>query len=150
MSEDVVQSACRELLADLDGVRYQSEARFKNWLYTAVFSKIRDKLRHYRAEKRDAAREVRVPSTPGLEGLDFLTRAVESPSGRAMAHEDLEAFAHVVSALPDDYRDIIIKVRVVGMSYEEISIDCGRSEVAVRKLFSRACAHLVRQLGRRD
>ena len=54
----------------------------------------------------------------------------------------------VLAALPDEYREVIRLMRVENLPYSEVAERMGRSEVAVRKLLSRALARLVEDLTR--
>ena len=67
---DLVQSVCREVLGELGRFEYRGEASFRNWLFGWATHKIQNRARYYRAEKRDAAREVQsAPSDAGQTEL---------------------------------------------------------------------------------
>src|SRR5215510_13975884 len=42
-ASDLVQSACRDVLANLDGFRWEGEPAFRSWLYTAAARKVADR-----------------------------------------------------------------------------------------------------------
>lgn len=142
---DLVQSACREVLQKMGTFQYRSEARFKQWLYRTAERKIVDRARYYKAQKRDAAKEVR----PNLEGssahdaqlLDFY-RNFSTPSRAVIAKEDLQRIESAFDRLPEDYRDVITLSRIVGLSHKQIAEEMDRSEGAVRMLLYRALAEL--------
>jgi RNA polymerase sigma factor (sigma-70 family) len=53
---DLVQSVCRELLEGKERFRFQGEAQFRSWLYTAALRKIVQRHRFLHREKRDVRR----------------------------------------------------------------------------------------------
>ena len=57
---DLTQSVSREVLQHLRNERfeYRGEAQFVQWLQQAAVHKLQNRHRFYRAEKRDAGREV--------------------------------------------------------------------------------------------
>jgi RNA polymerase sigma-70 factor (ECF subfamily) len=139
---DLVQSVCLEVLQHLDRYRYQGEAQFKSWLYTTALRKISNHRRHWRAQKREAAREVEMRADEASDLLDCY-RSFCTPSQDAAA---LELVAHIERAfarLPEDQRRVIVLARVVGLPRAEIGAEMGRSEVAVRSLLSRALSQLA-------
>jgi DNA-directed RNA polymerase specialized sigma24 family protein len=122
---DLVQSACRDVLAKAEGFEYRGEAAFRAWLYTAVLHKLRTKERGLRAQKRDARRRAQ----PGDDGdpLAACYAQVLSPSASAMAAE-----------------------RVQALDRASVAAQMGRSEDSIRNLLHRALAQLaieLRQVG---
>ena len=147
---DLVQSACREVLVDLDDYRYETEGQFRDWLFGTALRKIKDRARYWRAEKRDVGREATPSPAEGAisPGLDIvgLYAGLTSPSQSAMAFETVERFERAFAVIPEDYRDVIVKKVVVGLSYREIAAAERKEEAAVRKTYSRATSRLIRVL----
>ena len=145
---DLVQSTCREVLASLGETSWESEAHFKRWLYSAALNKIKKKLRYWRAEKRDALREARAPAASGSEGdpLDLvgLYGGSGTPSEQAIANEQVERVERVFAALPDEQRQVVTLIRIVGLPYSEVAEHLETSEANARKLYSRASARIIR------
>jgi len=65
-----------------------------------------------------------------------------------MAFEEIERVEAAFDKLSDDYRQVILLSRIVGLSHREVAREMGRNEAAVRKLLSRALARLLLLLGR--
>ena len=149
---DIAQSVFGEILQDLDRFDYQGEAAFRKWLFTRGMHKIMDRCRYHGAQKRDAGREV--PPDPGgdeEDGQDAVLdcyMSVCTPSRVAIGHEDMERVEQAFEELPEEYRDVILKARIMGMSSEEIAADMGRSPSAVRALLHRAIGRLSGILSR--
>ena len=57
-ASDIAQSACRDVLENLDRFQWNGEAGFKAWLYTTALRKIADRAEYWGAQKRDAKRDV--------------------------------------------------------------------------------------------
>ncbi len=151
-SLDIVQSACREILQDIDRVAVDDEEHFRHWLFLAVERKILDRARYWNRQKREAAREVAWPR--GGTGTDremdlALTGCggIFTPSREAAAHEELERLQGAFAELADDHREVILLARVVGLPHAEIAERMDRSEGAVRVLLHRALARLATVLG---
>jgi RNA polymerase sigma-70 factor (ECF subfamily) len=133
---DVVQSVCRELLAGAGQFEYRGEGQFRNWLYAAALNKIRQHDRHFRAAKRDGAREE--PLQHGDESLSLAYGSVFSPSQGAMANELRQTLEQAFDELPDPYQEVIVLSRVVGLSQAEMAEQLGKSVASVRNLLNRA------------
>src|SRR5262245_45853801 len=144
-SADLVQSVCVEVLQHLERYRYRGEAQFKHWLYSTALRKISNRLRHWRAQKREAGRQaaLRADEAPGL--LDCY-KPFCTPSQGAAALELVGRIERAFARLPEDRRRVIVLARVVGLSRAEIGAVMGRGEVAVRSLLSRALSELAELL----
>ena len=141
-SLDVVQSVCRQLLAARRDFEFRGEERFRAWLFTAALNKLRDRRRFHRHELRDVAREEpAADGEPTNLASHFLT-----PSREAMGRETGAAVAAALTALPDDYREVITLARIVGLPSRVIGEVMDKSEVAVRQMLGRALLRLTREL----
>lgn len=137
---DIVQSACRDVLESLARYRYGGEDGFRRWLYRTALRKIADRHEYYRAQKRDVGRQAQMASGSGYVGDHT------SPSQDAIANEEAKRIEQALADLPDDYREVIVLAKYVGLSRREIASEMGRSELAVRTLLSRALAQLAERL----
>lgn len=148
-SADLVQSVCREVLADLDGFEYRGHAAFRDWLFTCAEHKLRDRARFWARDRRDAAREQPLAGFDDdeLATLDGLSSLL-SPSRDAVAAEELAGLETAFAKLEPDYREVILLARVVGLSHAEIAQRMGRTESATWNLLSRALAKLSTLLER--
>jgi RNA polymerase sigma factor (sigma-70 family) len=143
-TSDLVQSVCRELLVNLDQFEYRGEGPFRHWLYTAALRKIVAKDAFWRAEKRDAARDLPQPSDPGSDPVLVAGyRSLSSPSQVALAREEIERIEKAFERLTDEQREVILLARVAGLSRREIGESMGKSEEAVRVALHRALARLA-------
>jgi RNA polymerase sigma-70 factor (subfamily 1) len=147
-SSDVVQSVCREVLAGMDQFQYQGEAAFRNWLYQAALRKIIDRHRYYRAEKRDAAREVTVqgPATMSSDELAILASSIHTPSRDAAMKEEVERLEQGFAKLSTSDQRIIRMIYIEGLSHQQVGERLACTEVNSRKMLSRALARLSKQI----
>jgi RNA polymerase sigma-70 factor, ECF subfamily len=144
-ASDLVQSVCRDVLQNLDGFRYQGEAEFRSWLFTAAARKVADRAEHWQAARRDVAREQ--PIVAGSDGaLLEIYRQTCSPSQAAMGREALERVEAAFDELPDDYREAVVLSRVLGLPRAEVARAMGRSEDSVRHLLFRGLSQLASKL----
>ena len=153
-SSDIVQSVCRDVLENMGRFRYPGEAAFRAWLYATAMRKIADRAEYWRAAMRDPAREVRLspgsatrPSGTDDARLAEVYRAsFFSPSQAAIGREALVRLEAAFEKLPEDYREVVVLSRIVGLSRAEIAQKMGRTEASVRNLVSRALAELAEHL----
>jgi len=143
-SSDLAQSVCREVLADLVEGEYPGDRGFRAWLFLTARRKIADRVRYYRAEKRDAGRLVSSPSKADIEQIaDGYARAgLGTPSRAAMTAERVAQIEAAMDRLTPGDRDLIAQRRVLGMTYAEIAERMGKSEGAVRVQLHRALSRL--------
>lgn len=148
---DIVQSVCREVLAT-ERFEYRGEGAFKGWLFQAAAHKIADRANHWRAAKRDAAREEPVDvglSRAEAELLGAYARAA-SPSEAVVGREALERLEAALIELKDEYREVVLLSRIVGLSRAEIAARLGTTETAVRLRLTRGLGRLSQILRRRE
>ena len=131
---DIVQSVAREVLQYSDRFGHGGEEGFRDWLFTTAHRKVVRRLRHWRTAKRQNQQETALPEE--LAGL------VPTPSLHASAREHLAAVEKALDALSDEQRDVLTWSRLVGLSHAQIAERLGKTEVAVRKILSRALARL--------
>jgi RNA polymerase sigma factor (sigma-70 family) len=147
---DIVQSVCREVLAQGDRLQFQSDAGFRNWLYTAALHKVVEQDRKQHAARRDVRREVAIDATDGID-TDVLQgyATATTPSVMAMGREGAAKLEEAFDELSEEYREIITLSRVVGLSHAEIAAQLGKNEEACRQLLRRALVKLSIALGKR-
>lgn len=140
-ASDIVQSACRDVLQNLDQFHYDGEAGFRAWLFSAALRKIGDRAEYWGAQKRDIARE-----TPADLAVVDVYRSFCSPSKAAMARETMERIERAFERLDDAEREIIVMARIVGLTHTEIAERLGLTAVGSRTRLFRALASLSEAL----
>ena len=156
-ASDLVQSVCRDVLENIERFRYPGESAFKAWLYATALRKIADRAEYWNAGKRDVGREALALDAPfGTSGsgggggddarLADVYRSVCSPSHVAMGREAMDRLESAFEKLPEDYREVVVLSRIIGLSRAEIAERMGRTEASVRNLLSRALAELAGHL----
>ncbi|MCA8948158.1 MAG: sigma-70 family RNA polymerase sigma factor [Planctomycetes bacterium] len=133
-SVDVVQSICREVLEERDRFEFRGEGAFLGWMLTAAMNKLRERARFFGRKRRDADREEPLLDGAVFEGL--------SPSREAMGQEEIERLEVALRELPDDYREIVVLARIVGMPHADIAAHLGRTLSSVRNALGRALTRL--------
>lgn len=136
---DLVQTVCREVLAHFGSAGHATEDAFRGWLFTVAWRKLAGRADYFAAERRDPSRAV------PLDEAD-VGAADATPSHHAVMREEMERVERAFGDLPDDYRDVILQVCLLGRSHREVAEDLGRSEEATRQLLSRARARLALRL----
>jgi len=158
-SQDIVQSVLREALAGLDGFREQEQgsAGFWRWLLRTADHKLKSRGRFWSRLRRSAAREESAGPPPAgahagelhareAGSVETLVATGDSPSTAASAREDLERVERAFTRLPPDWREVVVLVRVQGLSHAEAARRLGRTESATRSMLSRALARLATTL----
>ena len=145
-SADIVQSACREALRDIGNASFADEGDFKAWLMRVAWHKIHRKSAFYGAERRTTARE-RNLEVDEVGRLAFYAANL-TPSRDAEATEEMIRVERAFDALPEDYRDLLVEIAIVGRDRRELAIERGQSEAALRQSLTRARARLALLLRR--
>lgn len=140
---DLVQTICREVLSDLHKMEYRNEGAFRKWLFTLASNKLRQKGRFHSAARRDLQREA-IGSEPDLLG-DYAR--ILTPSQHAISSESIERFESAFDRLSPDHQEVVLMSRILRHSHTQIAERMGRSELATRKLLSRALVALSKDLG---
>lgn len=146
---DVVQSACREVLQHMGRFEYRGEGNFKHFLYTTALRKVLNKDRYYHKAMRDVRREAERGATHEASRDDSLSQiyqTLSTPSGHVMTKESIERLERAFDDLPEDYREVVLLSRLMGLSHREIASQLGRSELATRSLLARALTTLAQKL----
>ena len=138
-ASDLVQSVCRELLTSAERFRYEGEAAFKSWLFTAALRKIIARDRHWRAEKRAGAQ------ADDSAVLDYYA-TFATPSHDAGVREELARVESAFERLTEEQREVVTLSRLVGLSHAEIAAQIGKSEVNTRQILRRALVRLAEVL----
>jgi RNA polymerase sigma-70 factor (ECF subfamily) len=141
---DLVQTVCREALANLDGYEWRGEGTFRHWLFSLAMNKLRNRADHYAAARRDVGRTVPGEGTASQPGILAAAAARDgTPSQQAIGREAVAKFETCLDGLPELDREVILLARVVGLSHLEIAAELGIAEGAVRTRLSRALARLA-------
>lgn len=141
---DLVQSVCREVLLHAGDFRHGGEPAFRHWLYATAVRKILNKQEFHTAQRRD----LRAEEAPTADGAGVLAAyaTFSSPSRHLVTAEELARIEQAFDALPDDYREVVLLSRVVGLTRAEVAAAMGRTESSVRNLLHRALAALSQRL----
>lgn len=143
---DLVSSVCREVLENKDRVEYRGDEALRAWLFTWALNKIRDRQRHWLAQRRDVRRE----EVPVEADLLACYQTFCTPSRDAMLHEQVERIEAAFDLLPAQYREVITLSRIVGLAHAEIAERVGSTPGAVRTQLNRALVRLTSELERLD
>jgi RNA polymerase sigma-70 factor, ECF subfamily len=155
-SQDVVQSVLREALAGLDGFRPQEDGAqgFWHWLLRTADHKLKSRGRFWSRLRRTGTREEAGDVTGSApQGGQLIERQVspgDSPSGVASAREELQRLERAFAELPPDWREVVVLVRLQGLSHAAAARHLGRTESATRSMLSRALARLATTLEERS
>lgn len=141
-SVDIVQSVCREVLEEREKFVYQGEGPLMGWLLTTALNKLRERARFVGRQKRDVGRE-----TPEDFVDPVVYASLVTPSRDAIGREEIERLEAALDRLPDDYREVVVLARIVGMPHRDISVHMGRTGAATRNLLGRALTKLMQELG---
>lgn len=139
---DLAQSVCRDVLENAERFRFGGEAEFRKWLFTTAMRKIADRAEHWRAAKRDGAKERGGLDEEEIVGL----AAIWTPSVQAAAREELQRVEAAFGKLAPEKQEVVLMARLMGLSHAEIAKELGKTEVAVRSILSRALAELAAHL----
>ena len=139
---DVVQSVCGEFLGQVDRLDDRNEHELRAWFYSAALNRVRQKLRYHMAQKRDVRAEAGRAASVSDDVLLECYASCLTPSRHAIANEEIGRIEKAFDELPQDYRDVIIFSRLLGMPHKEIGEKLGIGEGPARAKLSRALTRL--------
>ncbi len=140
---DLIQDALLDAHRNFADFRGSTVEEFAGWLRQIVVNATGHALRdHLDVAKRDAGREQPLAGLSEVVAADGTT-----PSGKAVRNERAAELAEAVARLPEDMQTVILGRHVDDMSYAEIAEKLGRTEGAVRVLYTRALRRLRDECG---
>ncbi len=146
-ASDIVQQSLLEAQRDFAGFTGDSEDELRAWLVKLVKHNLIDAGRRYGGtQQRDLTREVWIDVTNKQREIPGRDKTASSLMRR---HERDEQLLRAVARLPERRRRIIELRHRRGLSFAQIGDELGISEVAARKLCSRAVEELRRSLSAR-
>jgi len=138
--DDILQEVFWEAANGMGRFSYQSPGSFLRWLSRIADTVIIDAARFESRQKRDAREMLRFrsPSNPGgAEALDS-----RSPSRVFAQDEAVRRLLEKLSALPEEYRQVILLTKVQGLTTAEVAEELGKSREAVALLLHRGLQRL--------
>lgn len=144
-SSDIVQSACRKVIENLEGIEYEGERAFRVYLYRTALHRIISRQRHYLTQKRDAAREVRFESPVAADLLECY-RSIATPSQELIRKEEIDRLEAAFDELTLEQREVLSLRRVFGMNTKEIATYVERDLRVVRRELADSMLSLARRL----
>lgn len=146
---DIVQEAFLDATRQFSQFRGVTEVELKQWLRSILAGKLALVLRKFMGQNRDfrLERELKTQLDQSSEALEKAFQASQStPSKQASRKEQVAILADAITALPPDFREIIILRHVEGIDFAEAAERMGRSRNATNKLWARAIASLRRAM----
>ncbi len=143
LAEDLAQDTFMQIQRTFD--RYDPARPLKPWVYTIATNLVRDYWR-----SRQHQESVRQEEWQDTLGRDRLSDGRPSPDETLQSGETGEEVAMAVQELPDSLRDTFVLRFYEELPFADIAAIAERSEVAVRKRFSRALEELRSRLGHMD
>jgi RNA polymerase sigma-70 factor (ECF subfamily) len=142
---DIVQETLLRAHEKQDQFHGKSDAELGGWLRRILATKLAAIARQFRLAGRDLALEQSLEealrgSSMRLEAL--LTADSDSPSQKAVHHEDLLRLSQALAQLSEDQRTALEMRYLQARSLESISADLGRSKTAVGGLLRRGLVKL--------
>ena len=144
--EDVVQSVYRSFFRRLNEGRFSFQESHDVWrlLAAMTFHKARKAVRFHFQDKRDARRDVTLPTESDSAICNpELAEAQPGPHDLAILVDSLE---QLLARVPSNYRDIVV-LRLEGWSVVEIAQKVNRSQSTVMRAFARIRDLAEDQLG---
>jgi RNA polymerase sigma-70 factor (ECF subfamily) len=143
---DLVQETFRKAHRRFGQFRGTTEAEFVTWLRQILARNLADLARRYgTAEARRVRRECSLEelldhSAQALDGL--LAGPGPSPSQSAQRRELGVVLADALARLSEEHREVIVLRSLQELDWDEVARRLGRSEGAVRMLWTRALKQL--------
>ena len=131
--EDVAQEVLLAVHRDFERLAPRAAEEFLPWIFGVAENRLRDLVDRTRAAKRNGE-----PPRP---------RADSTPSSLVGLREDTDRLMRAITALPDDYREVLRLRRFEDLPSAEVGRRMARTEGAVRVLYFRAIGALREAMG---
>jgi RNA polymerase sigma-70 factor (ECF subfamily) len=146
-ASDLVQESLLEAHRDFAGFGGSHPQELYAWLRRILLNNLANSRRRYRKLKRQLKREVPLQTFTDDSGrMNELPHPTPSPSKLVISAEREKRVEEALAKLSSDYQDVIRLRHKEHLSFGEIATQLKRSEVAVRKIWSRAIERLQREL----
>ena len=143
-ASDVIQHSMLDARKSIVNFHGNSEAELRHWLKKIVIHNLTDQARQYtNTQSRDVAREVEILDSQVAQNAS----AGDTPSHYVRRNEEDEELLRAVARLPHRQRQVVEARHRDSQTYEQIAAQLQISEVAARRLWSRAVAQLREWLG---
>jgi RNA polymerase sigma-70 factor (ECF subfamily) len=137
---DLIQDTLLEAARDFVDFRGNAIAEFAGWLRRIAVRRVRRAFRdHLGAARRDAGRERSLDDAPE-------PAVGETPSAELLRLEESALLAEALERLPEDMRQVLLARHFEDVPYAELARRTGRSEGALRVLYTRALRRLRDEL----
>lgn len=129
-ADDLVQETLTKGIAHID--RFEPGTRMKSWLFTIMRNTFYTRIR---ISNREA---------PGLADCVSAMPVAEATQEWSLRGQELK---EAIDRLPPHYREVLVLIGVLGVSYEEAAAICGCAIGTVKSRLNRGRAHLLEHLG---
>jgi len=148
-SMDLVQDALIAAVTGLKDFRHHEDGDFMRWLAKIAENRIRDRVDHIHAAKRDIRRQVRLEDDENKSSCRKPYGAIPivttTPSVLLARHEELDRLEKAMDRIKDDYRKVLLLAKIEGLTHEQIAERMKKSPAAVAKLLPRAIVALANE-----
>ena len=148
-SMDLVQDALIAAVTGLKDFRDNGDGDFMRWLAKITENRIRDRVDHIHAAKRDIRRQISLKDGEnesfGKKLLQYSPIVTTTPSVLLARREELDRLEKAMDNLSDDYRKVLLLARIEGLSHEQIAERMKKTPAAVAKMLSRAIVALANE-----
>jgi RNA polymerase sigma-70 factor (subfamily 1) len=150
-SMDLVQDALIAAVTGLKDFRDHDDGDFMRWLVKIAENRIRDRVDHLHAAKRDIRRQIRLEDEDSenesscRKPYRYVPVVTTTPSVLMARREELDKLEKAMDRLTRDYREILILAKIESLPHEQIAERMKRSPAAVAKLLSRAIVALANE-----
>lgn len=150
--EDVLQETLIVATRRFNELEVRTPESIKQWLSKIADYEIKNRLEYLHAQKRDAAREVRVRSDSESEDLTgVVVPSLDPTPSQTFARTEMEALLdlHVKQLEPADYREVILLRDYYEADWEQIRETLDRPSIeAVQDLYNRARKRLHERISK--
>jgi len=141
-ADDVLQDSWISAFRSSDTFSGGSSDAFDRWFVSIVRSRLLNAIRYANQAMRSADRVESDRSGSYLGLLSQLSDSGKTASSQCAGREAVQAMRLALSALPDDYRQVITLHFIDGQSHADVATMMNKSKDAVRGLLYRGVLQL--------
>ena len=144
-ASDLVQETFLDAHRDLPDFKGSTEPELLGWLRRILSRNVVDQIRHHGAQRRDWRRDGSLEAMVERSSAaihEALGNGVDTPGAQAVRQEEAVHFAEALQQLKPEYREVVVLRNLLGLTHPQVAERLGRSEGAVRMLWTRALESL--------
>ena len=150
--DDILIETHAEVFRLIEKFEPRGEETFRKWVTTIALNRLRNAIKHERAQKRGGGRQPittdrRSMDESSVRVWDMVAGTSHTPSRSVSKREAVRAVKEALALIAPDYRQAVLLVHIEGLPIRDAAERMGKTEPAVHGLCRRGMKQLQQKLG---